>query len=213
MGDLLPAADQPWSLARRSLRTVGHDFWRRECGNGVQLGSMPLLIIPLVIVVALGCWVLLLPVLLWQRYRLGRARQRALRWVVGFNFWALLVSSACFFSGMLLTEWWWPGAFGYAAGGYLIGGVLGVLGLRLCHFERTTQGVYYTPNRWIILGLTLLVAVRVALSAVELWRSWKGEETLALVPSVDHASLFGVAGLVLGYYLVFTWGLRRRLVR
>ena len=32
---------------------------------------MPLLIVPLVILLLLALWVLLLPVALWQRYRLG----------------------------------------------------------------------------------------------------------------------------------------------
>jgi hypothetical protein len=32
-----------------------------------------------------------------------------------------------------------------------------------------------------------------------------------MLPVLDHASLFAVAGLLLGYYLGYTWGLRRRL--
>ena len=46
---------------------------------------------------------------------------------------------------------------------------------------------------------------------VEMWRYWQGREALSIIPVLDHASLFAVAGLLIGYYLSYTWGLRRRL--
>lgn len=174
---------------------------------------MPLLIIPIVIAVALGAWVMLLPVLMWQRYRMGRSRQRGVRWVVLINCAAMVVSLVLFLLSMAVTEWWWPGALMSAATGLGIGGVLGLLGLRFCHFENTPQGVFYTPNRWIILSLTLLVAARLSMSAFEVWRSWRTEGELAPAPLFDHATLFGVAGVVLGYSLVFAIGLQRRLAK
>jgi len=172
---------------------------------------MPLLIAPLVVVALLGLWLLLLPLSLWQRYRAGKARHRALPWLVRLNGWALLLSLAVFVPGMALTSLWWPGALWYALAGLAAGGLAGMLGLRLCQFERTPRGLYYTPNRWLALGLILLVAARLVMSLVELWRSWRGRDALAVVPVLDHASLFAVAGVLLGYYMVFTWGLRRRL--
>ena len=36
---------------------------------------MPLLIVPLLILILLALWLLLLPLSLWQRYRLGKARR------------------------------------------------------------------------------------------------------------------------------------------
>ena len=90
---------------------------------------------------------------------------------------------------------------------------MGVVGLWLSRFEHTPQGLFYTPNPWLVLALTVLVAARIAMGFVELWRHWQGRETLAMVPVLDHASLFAVAGLLLGYYLAYTWGLRRRLPR
>lgn len=172
---------------------------------------MPLLIVPLVVLVLLVLWLLLLPLSLWQRYRMGKARRRMRPWLVRFNAWALLASLLLFVASMALTNVWWPGALAYATAGLGIGVVLGIAGLWLSCFETTPQGMFYTPNPWLVLALTLLVAGRIALGFVELWRYWQGRESLALIPVLDHASLFAVAGVLLGYYLAYTWGLRRRL--
>ena len=71
---------------------------------------MPLLIVPLVILLLLALWVLLLPVALWQRYRLGKARRRAWPWLVKLNAWMLLASLLLFLASMAVTQFWWPGA-------------------------------------------------------------------------------------------------------
>ena len=173
---------------------------------------MPLLIVPLVVFGLLSMWVLLLPLSLWLRYRSGTARRRAVWWVANLNFWSLLLSLLLFLAGMVITNLWWSGAMAYASAGVGAGGLTGILGLRLCRFERTPQGLFYTPNRGLVLSLTLLVIVRLAMGLVEFWRRWQGRESLALIPAFDHASLFAVAGLLLGYYVVFTWGLRRRVL-
>ena len=172
---------------------------------------MPLLIVPIVILVLLALWLLLLPLSLWQRYRLGKARRRAWPWLVRLNSWVLLFSLGVFLAGMALTNVWWPGALGYALAGTGVGLITGIVGLWLSRFEVTPQGLFYTPNAWLILVLTLLVSARIAMGFVEMWRYWQGRETLPLIPVLDHASLFAVAGLLIGYYLSYTWGLRRRL--
>lgn len=174
---------------------------------------MPLLIVPLLILVLLALWLVLLPLSLWQRYRMGKARRRAWPWMVRFNGWLLLFSLCVFLAGMALTNLWWPGALGYALAGTGIGLLVGVLGLWLSRFETTPQGLFYTPNPWLVLALTVMVAARIAMGFVELWRYWQGSESLAAVPVLEHASLFAVAGLLFGYYLAYTWGLRRRLPR
>ena len=174
---------------------------------------MPLLIVPLLILVLLALWLLLLPLSLWQRYRLGKARRRAWPWMVKLNSWVLLFSVGVFLASMALTNFWWPGAFGYALAGLGIGSITGLFGLWLSRFENTAQGLFYTPNPWLTLGLTLLVAARIAMGFVEMWRYWQGREALSMLPVLDHASLFAVVGLLIGYYLSYTWGLRRRLPR
>lgn len=174
---------------------------------------MPLLIIPLVILILLALWLLLLPLSLWQRYRLGKARRKAWPWMVKLNSWVLLFSAIAFLASMALTNLWWPGALGYALAGLGIGLVIGLLGLCLSRFENTAQGLFHTPNQWLMLGLTLLVAARIVMGFVEMWRYWQGREALSIIPVLDHASLFAVAGLLIGYYLSYTWGLRRSLSR
>jgi hypothetical protein len=174
---------------------------------------MPLLIVPLVILVLLVLWLLLLPLSLWQRYRLGKARRKAWPWLVKLNSWLLLFSVCVFVASMALTNVWWPGALGYALTGIGIGLVTGIIGLWLSRYENTPQGFFYTPNPWLALTLTLLVATRIAMGFVEMWRYWQGREALSIIPVLDHASLFAVAGLLIGYYLSYTWGLRRRLPR
>ena len=174
---------------------------------------MPLLMVPLVILILLALWLLLLPLSLWQRYRLGKARRKAWPWMVKLNSWVLLFSAGVFLAGMALTNLWWPGALGHALAGLGIGLVIGLLGLWLSRFENTAQGFFYTPNPWLALGLTLLVAARIAMGFVEMWRYWRGSDALSIIPVLDHASLFAVAGLLLGYYLGYAWGLRRRLSR
>ncbi len=174
---------------------------------------MPLLIVPLVILILLVLWLLLLPLSLWQRYRLGKARRRAWPWMVKLNAWALLFSACVFLASMALTNFWWPGALGYALAGLGIGLGAGIPGLWLSRFENTAQGLFYTPNPWMALGLTLLVAARIAMGLVEMWRHWQGREALSIIPALDHASLFAVAGLLIGYYFSYAWGLRRRLPR
>ena len=121
---------------------------------------MPLLLLPLVVLGLLLLWAVLLPVLLLQRYRMGRARQRAIGWVVSTNAWALLVSVVGFIGGAWISGHWVPQALSYAAVGLLVGVLLGLVGLWSSRFEPGSQRYHYTPNRWLILLLTLLVAGR-----------------------------------------------------
>ena len=175
---------------------------------------MPLLLLPpLLVLLLLLAWLLLLPLSLWQRYRFGKLRRRALPWLVKLNAWLLLASTLLFGLGMLASEHWWPGALRHAALGLAAGMILGVAGLWLSRFERTPRGLYYTPNAWLSLLLTAIAAARIALGAIEIWRGWRGDAALAMLPLFEHASLFAVAGLLLGHYLAYQWGLRWRLSR
>lgn len=174
---------------------------------------MPLLIVPLVVLVLLVLWLLLLPLSLWQRYRYGKARRMARSWLVALNAWGLLLSVVVFLTVSAISEVWWPGSLGYAAAGIGIGAVVGGLGLAITRFDITPQGLFYRPNPWLTLALTLLIAGRVAMGFVQVYRQWRGGEAESFLAALDHASLLAVAGLLLGYYLAYAWGLKWRLAR
>lgn len=171
---------------------------------------MPLLVLPVLVVGLVLAWLLLLPVLLLQRYRLGRARQRAIGWVVRSNAWLLLVSALLFLGGAALGQRWVADAWAFAVAGLAAGLVLGGLGTRLARIEYTERGVFHTPNRWLVLLLTGAVAARILLG---LWLGWRhlrsGQPAHGLLDS--QGSLFALGGLLLGHYLAYAWGLRRAL--
>lgn len=174
---------------------------------------MPLLLIPLAFLVLLALWVLLLPLSLWQRFRMGRAQRRALPWLVSFNAWLLLASVLVFLAVSALAQFWFPHNLAQAGAGLLAGALLGSIALRCSRFEWRPQGLFYTPNLWITLGLTLLVAGRVLISIVQLARQGMAWWHDAPMDLDWHDGLVALAGVLLGHALVYAWGLRRRLRR
>ncbi|ALN63206.1 putative membrane protein [Lysobacter antibioticus] len=171
---------------------------------------MPLLLlIPLALLVLLMLWAVLLPLGLIQRYRYGKARRRALPWAVRLAAALSLLSLLIFFVSAWLVGYWIVDAPLYAALGWGAGLLLGVLGVCLTRFEYEAQGLYYTPNRWLILGLTLVVAARIVFG---LWQAAHGwSDHASWLPR--QGSLLAVGGLLLGYYQAYSLGLGRRLRR
>ena len=171
-----------------------------------------LLLIPLIVLLVVALWALLLPVSLWARYRAGRARRRAQGWVIRGNAWLLVVSCALYLLSAWIASGWIEHALRDAALGGLAGIGVGIVGLWLTRFEHDDSGFFFTPNRWLVLALTVLVAARIA---VGLWLAWRSTGAAAghLDAWLQAGSLFGVAGVLLGYYLAYTWGLRARLPR
>ncbi|MDQ3040628.1 MAG: DUF1453 domain-containing protein [Pseudomonadota bacterium] len=169
---------------------------------------MPLLVLPLLVLALLLLWLLLLPIGLVLRYRSGRARQRAFGWVVNANAWLLLGSAGLYLATAWGSSRWVPLALSWVALGLLAGMLLGVAGVWRTRFETSPAGFHYTPDRWLVLLLTGVVALRIGLAM------WQGMARLRSSGSldwfVDAGSLFAVGGLLLGYHLTFAWGLRRR---
>lgn len=171
---------------------------------------MPLLLLlPFLLVAMVLVWLLLLPLAIWQRYRGGRARRRAVGWVASVNAWSLLVSAVIFLCSAWLSGYWIDAALPFAAGGLATGALAGMLGLALTRFERTAQGLFYTPNRWLVLALTLIVLARAVHGVYRMQRAWAADAQLAWLS--QQGSILAVGGLLLGYYLAYAWGLRRRL--
>lgn len=171
---------------------------------------MPLLLIPLLFVGVLALWALLLPLALIQRYRYGKARRRAQPLAVRVNAWLLLVSAPLFLLGAWIGGFWVAGALAHAAAGLGAGVAVGIVGIWLTRFERTPQGLFYTSPAWLVLLLTTLVAARIALGFWQMLQRWQAAGSLPALLA-DHAGLFAVGGLLLGYALAYAWGLKRRL--
>ncbi len=171
---------------------------------------MPLLLIPLLILGVLTLWIVLLPISILQRYRHGKARRRARPLAVRLNAWMLLASVPPFLAGAWISQHWVPAALPQAGLGLAVGGMVGILGIWITPIERTPQGLFYTPRAWLVLLLTVLVALRIALG---LWQALQRWHVAGSLPALlaGQASLFAMAGLLLGYYLMYAWGLKRRL--
>lgn len=164
------------------------------------------LLIPLVLIA-------LTPVLLIQRYRVGTTRRAARRWVATLNIAAMVLSVGFFLIGAAVTAAWVPRAFTLALAGLAAGCVLGVIGLYLSRWEATPRALHYTPNRWLVLGITLLVSARI------IYGFWRGWVTVQSSSDASWLTAFGVAeslaagATVLGYYLAYNIGVRRRIAK
>jgi hypothetical protein len=166
-----------------------------------------LLVLPLVVIA-------LMPFILIQRYRMGTARRQARRWVATLNL-ALMALSVCFFlTGAAITAIWVPNALRGAAAGIILGAGLGLAGLVLTRWEPTPATLHYTPNRWLVLVVTLMVSARVLYG---FWRSWKAAEAgiygTQMVLAFGIPESLAVGGAVIGYYIAYAWGVRRRILR
>lgn len=172
---------------------------------------MPLLLIPLALLALALLWALLIPIGLIQRYRYGKARRRALAWAVSLGAALSLLSLLLFFAGAWVSGHWVADAPLYAGAGLLAGLPLGALGLAATRFEDEPKGLYYTPSRWFALGLTALIAARLGYGLWQGLHAWSADAHGTWLPR--QGGLFAVGGLLLGYYTVYTLGVRRRLRR
>ena len=173
---------------------------------------MPLLLLlPLLFLLLVAAWLVLLPISLWARYASGRARRRAQGWVVRGNAWLLALLLPVFLAMAWAATLWMDDALRDACLGLLLGVVVGLVGLWLTRFERDAKGWIYTPNRWVVLALTTIVALRVLAGLWMAWGQVSGGAPGALGEWLEAGAWMGIAGLFLGYGLAYTWGLRSRL--
>jgi hypothetical protein len=176
----------------------------------LQCFAVPLL--PIIIILLLPFVVALaVPFSLVQRYRLGTARRRARGWVAAINFLLMLVSCAVFLGSTALTNFWVPHAFSYSLRGLLVGALVGLLGLGLTKWEAAPRVLHYTPNRLLVLLLTLAVSVRILYGLVRMWEAWGARHETPWLAASGIAGSLGVGAAVLGYYLVYSAGVTLRL--
>ena len=166
-----------------------------------------LLLVPIVVIA-------LMPLMLIQRYRAGKARRLARPWVATLNL-AVMAFSAVFF---LLrravhddldsqgvhgrgdgTGGWCP-ARRARAGDHPVG--------------TDTRALHYTPNRWLVLIVTLIVSARVLYGLFRsLAMAQAGFSGGALVTAFGVPESLAAGAIVIGYYLAYNAGLRWRIRR
>lgn len=175
---------------------------------------MPLLVLALVLIVLPALIALSVPFSIIQRYRVGTARRRARGWVASTNLFFIVISVTLFLLSAAICSAWIPGAFTYSLVGMAAGCVLGFLGLALSHWEVTPQTLHYTPNRWLVLSITVAVAVRLCFGFWRAWHAWQstsGEHSWLAESGL--AGSMAVGAVVLGYYFTYWAGIWRRVKR
>jgi hypothetical protein len=174
---------------------------------------MPIFALAVAMLVVLAA-IALMPLSIVQRYRVGTARRQARGWVTTLNLVAVGISVVLFLAGAAVTSIWVPWALTYAVSGVLAGCLLGALGLALSRWEASTSSLHYTPNRWLVLAIMLTVTARLIYGFWRAWHSWSAAPVGASWLAASGVSGSVAAGaIVLGYYLVYWAGVRRRLQR
>jgi hypothetical protein len=158
--------------------------------------------------------VVIIPLSIIQRFRLGTARRRARRWLATVNLAGVVVSTAVLLTAALITTRWVPDTLTYTLTGLGTGCCLGALGIMLTRWEDRSGQLHYTPNRWLVLAVTLVVALRLAYGFWRTWDAWQQSlEHGALVAASGAAGSMAAGAVVLGYYVVFWFAVRRRVRR
>jgi hypothetical protein len=151
----------------------------------------------------------MLPLSIVMRFRAGSTRRKAWGWVSTVNLVATAISSTILLVTAGVTNSWIPHAFQYTLAGFACGFALGLLGLALSRWEATHQSLHYTPNRWLILLITVIVTSRIFYGFWRAWHAWQttpGDQSW--LANSGAAGSMGAGAAVLGYYLVYWLGLR-----
>jgi hypothetical protein len=175
---------------------------------------MPVIAAALVLFAVLALSILLLPLSLIQRYRVGTRRRPARPWITTLNLAGVSASSLILLFSAALMSPWIPGALTYAAFGLAAGAVLGMIGLVFTRWESTAAGLHFTPPWLLVVGLTLIVTGRLLYG---FWRAWHGwglaPDASAWLQTSGATGSLAAGATVLGYYVLYWWGVRGRIAR
>lgn len=166
---------------------------------------MPLVLLLLLVPIAV---IALMPLILIQRYRAGKARRQARPWVAKLNLAAMAFSAVFFLIGAAVTTIWVPDALTGAGLGMIVGLLLGGFGLAVTRWELDPRTMHYTPSSRLVLFVTLIVSARVVYG---LFRSFAvaqaGLSGTALISAFGVPQSFAAGAVVIGYYLAYGAGL------
>lgn len=175
---------------------------------------MPIIFILIAVVMAgVAFMTVVLPLSLLMRYRAGTARRRARGWVTSLNLSLTTISCLVLLTAAAISNAWIPAAFHHTAVGFGSGALLGVLGLLLTRWEITPRGLYYTPSRLLILAITITVTARICYGFWRGWHAWQTTDDGSWIAHAGAAGSMGAGAAVLGYYLIYWFGVIRRMHR
>jgi hypothetical protein len=175
---------------------------------------MPLLILALGLMAFLVLITLTLPFSIINRYRAGTARRRARSWLALTNLFSLGISALFFLVTAVVSSFWVPRLLSFCAGGFLGGLLLGIVGLRLTRWEVGSQALYYLPNRWLVLAITVGVSLRLAFGFWRVWDTWHTSPTgHSWLAESGFAGSMAAGAVLLGYYLTYWFGIWTRVRR
>lgn len=147
----------------------------------------------------------LLPLVAWRIYMrfrrmIGRQRLSRVRpWITLAIFSTVLVLLA--YAARAHVE-----RLGWLAAGLAAGGLLAAYGLRLTRFEPTPQGLFYTPNAYLGIALSLLFFGRLVYRVAEVYTITTAASPTP--PNFGSSPLtLATFGLIAGYYVTYAVGL------
>jgi hypothetical protein len=172
---------------------------------------VPLLIALAVILIVVALVLLAIPLSLVHRYHAGTRRRPARGWVSTINLVSLALSATLLLAGAAITNIWVPRSFLYSLGGLAGGALLGIVGLAMTRWEITPWSIHYTPSRLLVASIIVLVTARLIFGFWRSWTLWQAEQgEFAWVAASGAAASIGAGAIVVGYYLLYFAGVRRR---
>src|SRR5882724_10409319 len=95
------------------------------------------------------------------------------------------------------------------AGGVVVGVCLGVYGLRMTRFEKTPQGLFYTPNAHLGIALSLLLVGRIIYHFIQVYPATGSAGAAQQVNYTTTPLTLLIFGTLAGYYFTYAVGLLR----
>ena len=156
------------------------------------------------LLVPVGIGALVLWRMYWRfRRMVGRQHLSSVRpWVTVCFFPILTVLLATASIGQPVSQW-------ALAGGVVIGVGLGIYGLRMTRFEKTPEGLFYTPNAHLGIALSLLLVGRVIYRYIQLYAT---ATPVSGPPQINYATsplTMLIFGTLAAYYVTYAVGLLR----
>ncbi|WP_239489689.1 hypothetical protein [Luteitalea sp. TBR-22] len=173
---------------------------------------MPLLLVGLVGAVMLLALVLV-PVSILQRYRVGTRRRPARAWLASLQVAGFAGSACLVVVGAAAASFWVPGALPATTAAVAGGVLLGVVGAASSRWDCHEGVTHFTPNRWLALLLTLLVVARLGHGVWRAWHAWTMDGTSWWLGTAGVAGSMAAGALLVGYGLGFWAGVRWRIAQ